>query len=70
MKVKDLIAKLQSYDPEHMVVIGGYEGGVDEACNVFDAKIKLDVYTEWYYGKHEVVHIDSAPFDCEAVFIH
>jgi hypothetical protein len=70
MKVKQLIEKLQSYDPEIMVIIGGYEGGVDEAKHAIDVKIKLDVYTEWYYGKHEVVHIDSDPFDCKAIFIY
>jgi hypothetical protein len=32
MKVKYLIEKLQRYDPEQMVVVSGYEGGVD-ACD-------------------------------------
>ena len=70
MKVKDLIEKLQTYDPELMVVVGGYEGGVDEADSAGLVNVKLDVHTEWYYGKHEVADRDGDPFDCEAIYIH
>jgi hypothetical protein len=70
MNVKQLIEKLSTYDPETMVIIGGYEGGVDEAHQAGEVKIKLDVYTEWYYGKHEVTDRDDDPFDCEAIYIH
>jgi len=70
MNVKQLIEKLSTYDPKTMVIIGGYEGGVDEAHQAGKVKIKLDVYTEWYYGKHEVTDRDDDPFDCEAIYIH
>jgi len=69
MKVKDLIKELQSYDPELMVVIDGYEGGVDEATKAIDVSLKLDVNTEWYYGKHEVVECETMPIDCNAIYI-
>ena len=70
MNVKQLIEKLSAYDPETMVIVSGYEGGVNEAEYAGDVKIKLDVYTEWYYGKHEVTDRDDDPFDCEAIYIH
>ena len=40
MKVKELIEKLSQLDPELMVVVRGYEGGVDEVsgygvCNIW-----------------------------------
>jgi len=70
MNVKQLIEKLSTYDPETMVIIGGYEGGVDEAHQAGEVKIKLNAYTEWYYGKHEVTDRDDDPFDCEAIYIH
>ena len=53
MKVKELIEKLKSCDPELMVVVNGYEGGVNEAENAAQVKIKLDKNPEWYYGTHE-----------------
>ena len=70
MNVKQLIERLSAYDPETMVIVSGYEGGVNEAKYVGDVKIKLNVYTEWYYGKHEVTDRDDDPFDCEAIYIH
>ncbi len=55
MKVKDLIAVLQTYDPDLMVVRAGYEGGVDEIMGHDKETIALNVNAEWYYGPHEVV---------------
>lgn len=55
MKVKELIEKLQSLDPEHMLVINGYEGGVNEVSEVETIRILTDQNKEWYYGKHEEV---------------
>ena len=54
MKVKELIEKLQTVDPDLFVFIKGYEGGYDYI--VFDPeekKVALDVYEEWYYGRHD-----------------
>ena len=70
MKVKELIEMLQGYDPELMVIVSGYENGANEAEHVGQVKIKLNAYTEWYYGKHEVAERDDDPFDCEAIYIH
>ena len=68
MKVKQLIEKLKLCDPELMVVVRGYEDGVNEAENAAQVKLRLDVNTEWYYGTHEVA--DEDLFDCEAIFIN
>lgn len=68
MKVKHLIEKLQRYDPETMVVVNGYEGGVN-ACSVCREKfIKLGVNSEWYYGNHEIVE-EGEESDCKAILI-
>ncbi len=58
MKVKELIERLKTLDPELMVVRSGYEGGVEEATEVDVRTIALNVNPEWYYGSHEL--LDSA----------
>lgn len=68
MKVKELIEKLQKYDPEQSVVLYGYEGGYDYPEEVNEIKIKLNVNKAWYYGKHEIVD-DGEDFDCIAIYI-
>ncbi len=48
-----------------MVVVAGYEGGYDEITAAIDIKLKLDVHTEWYYGKHE----EDENGECHAISI-
>ena len=55
MKVKDLIEKLQTLPGDMIVVRPGYEGGVRELAEVKVEKVALDVNSEWYYGKHELI---------------
>ena len=53
MKVKDLIQELQKLDPELLVVVAGYEGGVDELKNLTQYKIELDAHKDWaFFGDH------------------
>jgi hypothetical protein len=59
MKVKELIAILQAYDPDLMVIRSGYEGGVQEINHHSEVTIALKVNVEWYYGDHEVVDEDD-----------
>ena len=54
MKVKDLLAQLSQMPSDADVVVKGYEGGVDDVVNVKLVKIKKDVHSEWYYGRHEI----------------
>ena len=59
MKVKELVEKLQALDPELLVVVDGYEGGVKEASYVELEAIALNVHKEWYYGEHETIVVES-----------
>lgn len=55
MKVKWLIEELQKCDPDMMVVVSGYESGVDELSKIKRIDVALNVNTDWYYGKHEEI---------------
>lgn len=57
MKVSELIEQLQQYDPEMIVVVDGYEGGVGELTEVKRTDIALNYNTAWYYGEHEQVSV-------------
>tara|TARA_R110001583_G_scaffold109954_1_gene258769 strand:+ start:180 stop:386 length:207 start_codon:yes stop_codon:yes gene_type:complete len=46
---------LQKMPQEHMVVIRGYEGGVDEVTELEKTRVILDVNEEWNYGSHELL---------------
>jgi len=63
MKAKQLIEVLSQLDPELMVVVHGYEGGVNEVdkCELCD--IELNVNTAWYYGKHEILLDNDKPIN-------
>jgi len=53
MKAKDLIQELQKLDPETLVVVAGYEGGVDEVKSLTQYKIELDAHKGWaFFGDH------------------
>jgi hypothetical protein len=63
MKVKELIEILQKLDPELLVVVRGYEGGVDEANNVHLCDVELDCNAGIeYYGKHEILYDGEKPW--------
>ena len=53
MTVKELIEELKNVDPETMVVVRGYEDGVDEVTSILQTRINLNVHPEWYYGDHQ-----------------
>lgn len=70
MKIRELIEKLQKFDPELPVMVEGYEGGIDVPEEPYQTPIKLNVHEEWYYGKHEVAHVtDTEKADSVAVII-
>lgn len=53
MTIADLIQKLQEFPPDSLVLVDGYEGGLDA---VTDAKIINIIYhedKEWYYRPYE-----------------
>jgi len=55
MTVKELMEILSKVDPNLMVVVSGYEGGVTEPGEVKIKTAALNVNKEWYYGEHEIV---------------
>ena len=61
MNVKQLIETLEKLDPDTMVIRAGYEGGVEEVTHVEVTTIKLNVNTEWYYGRHEETRDGDVP---------
>ena len=69
MKVKKLIELLSQMNPELMVVIGGYEGGVDEIDKFEMCDIELNVNTEWYYGKHEILAEGDNPTNKDSTIV-
>ena len=69
MKVKELIELLSQLDPELMVVRSGYEGGVDEIKKIKIYDIELNVNTEWYYGKHEVLQKGDEPQNKDSTIV-
>ena len=69
MKVKKLIELLSQLDPELMVVIIGYEGGVDEMDKYELCDVELNVNTEWYYGKHEILEKGEKPKNKDSTIV-
>lgn len=54
MKVKKLIQILAELDPEAIVVVSGYEGGVEDIDYVKEHRVALNVNKQSYFGKHEI----------------
>jgi hypothetical protein len=70
MTVKELIQILsQIEDQEAMVMVTGYEGGVDDIEDIIPeiVNVALDVNNKWWYGSHEVVSEDHTYTDKEIV---
>jgi hypothetical protein len=63
MNVGELRAHLDGLPGDAMVVVRGYEGGVDEIVEVHHIDVYLNVNPEGYYGDHEP--IDDAYFEDE-----
>jgi hypothetical protein len=69
MKVKQLIEVLSRLDPELMVVVHGYEGGVNEVDKSELCDIELNVNDEWYYGKHEMLAEGDKPRNKDSTIV-
>ena len=54
MNVKSLIAELEKYDENLLVVVDGYEDGVTENFNLLQVNINTNVHKAWYYGESEI----------------
>lgn len=64
MKVHELIELLKQKDQNAMVVIPGYEGGLDEVTNVGTTHLALNVNSGGYDGEHEASEDQSLPVGC------
>lgn len=52
MKVKELIEKLKTYDPELLVLVSGYEGGLESRILISKQSVQEKVIP--YSGNYEV----------------
>jgi len=70
MNVRELILKLREFDGDLMVVVDGYEGGVNELKQVLPEEIVLNVHEEYgYFGKHELVEWRDRGEKVEVVYL-
>ena len=69
MKVKELIELLSQMNPELLVVVAGYEGGVDEIDKFEMCDIELNVNTQLYYGKHEILAEGDKPTNKDSTIV-
>ncbi len=52
MKVKELIEKLQQYPEDTLLVVEGYEGGLNDIKEVEEVFVKLNSINSLPYGEH------------------
>lgn len=57
MKVHELITKLQSFPPDHYIVVNALECGVNDCFATEPVAIVRDCHcpAAWYDGEHEIV---------------
>lgn len=61
MNVKELIEELKKFPEDSMVVVSGYEGGVDEITCLAEVKLMLNANSVSYYGAHEIEDDGKTP---------
>ena len=60
MKVHKLIELLKLQDPNALVVVDGYEDGLDDDVSAVAAPIELNVHEdEWWNGRHDTANDSS-----------
>ena len=64
-----MIEVLSQLDSELMVVVAGYEGGVNEVDKSELCDIELNVNDEWYYGKHEMLAEGDKPRNKDSTIV-
>ena len=66
MNVKELIAVLQKLPEDYMVLVDGYEDGLNELIDSSIIKVELNHYKEWYYGPHKINETSKT----KAIYLH
>jgi hypothetical protein len=61
MTVSELITELKKHDGDLMVVVAGYEDGLDDVRQASPVQLKLNHFTTWYYGAHKEVDEGGTP---------
>lgn len=71
MIIKELIEELQKYNPDLLVYLSGYEGGLDDLNYIKDAYVIRDTNKEWYYGRHTESRISdiSETYTIKGIFL-
>lgn len=54
MTIKELIEQLQKHDQDRVVMVDGYEGGLDSDIGISTGDVVLNVNAQDYYGPHEL----------------
>jgi hypothetical protein len=70
MTVRELIEILSKIeDQEVRVMVKGYEEGVEDIENIIPeiVNVALNVNTEWWNGRHEIIRNDNTYTDKEIV---
>ncbi len=61
MKVGELIELLRQQDPEALIVVDGYEDGLDDNVSVIATPIELNVHEDKYWnGRHDTANEKSS----------
>jgi len=55
LTVDKLINKLKSYPKNSLILVDGYEDGMDAVLDIKNIKVKYDDSRKWYYGPFEEV---------------
>lgn len=66
MNVRELIEVLQALPQDALVVVSGYEGGVEEVTSASVCMAIPNAHEEWYYGSME---LDSDEGTVQVVFV-
>jgi len=69
MKAKELIERLQTLDPETLILVDGYEGGYALPAGTKEIKVCGPFKREWYYGEYDDCKEEEL-FKTQAFLIH
>jgi len=53
LTIEQLISQLQSYPKDLLVLVDGYEGGLDAIMDIQKVTVRYDDAQKWYYGPFE-----------------
>lgn len=60
MTVQEMIEHLKKYDPNTIVSVDGYEGGVTDGFVFNEIDVFTNVNKKWYWGEHEYTNLKES----------